>query len=132
MVIGSFGSVSLDPPLVQFMPAKESGTWSRIKKTGKYCVNVLGEHQLDLSNSFFNKDKDPFEAIQWSESTLGSPIIEDCIAWIDCSIGDVHEAGDHYIVIGEVHGIGASEKDDGPLLFLGGSYGSFNEDIGGN
>ncbi len=41
MVIGSFGSVSLDPPLVQFMPAKESGTWSRIKKTGKYCVNVL-------------------------------------------------------------------------------------------
>ena len=65
------------------------------------------------------------------ESTLGLPIIEDCIAWIDCLIGDVHEAGDHYIVIGEVHGIGASEKDDG-LLFLGGSYGSFNEDIGGN
>ena len=75
MVIGSFGSVSLDPPLVQFMPAKESGTWLRIKKTGRYCVNVLGEHQLDLSNSFFNKDKDPFEAIHWSESTLGSPII---------------------------------------------------------
>ena len=57
------------------------------------------------------------------------PIIEDCIAWIDCLIGDVHEAGDHYIAV-EVHGIGASEKDDG-LLFLGGSYGSFNEDIGG-
>ena len=132
MVIGSFGSVSLDPPLVQFMPAKESGTWSRIKKTGRYCVNVLGEQQLDLSNSFFNKDKDPFEAIHWSESTLGSPIIEGCVAWIDCLIGDVHEAGDHYIVIGEVQGIGATEKDEGPLLFLGGGYGSFNKDIGGD
>ena len=132
MVIGSFGSVSLDPPLVQFMPAKESGTWSRIKKTGRYCVNVLGEQQLDLSNSFFNKDKDPFEAINWSESTLGSPIIEGCVAWIDCLIGDVHEAGDHYIVIGEVQGIGATEKDEGPLLFLGGAYGSFNKDIGGD
>ena len=132
MVIGSFGSVSLDPPLVQFMPAKESGTWSRIKKTGRYCVNVLGEQQLDLSNSFFNKDKDPFEAIHWSESTLGSPIIEGCVAWIDCLIGDVHEAGDHYIVIGEVQGIGATEKDEGPLLFLGGAYGSFNKDIGGD
>ena len=132
MVIGSFGSVSLDPPLVQFMPAKESGTWLRIKKTGRYCVNVLGEHQLDLSNSFFDKDKDPFEAIHWSESTLGSPIIEGCVAWIDCLIGDVHEAGDHYIVIGEVQGIGATEKDEGPLLFLGGAYGSFNKDIGGD
>ena len=132
MVIGSFGSVSLDPPLVQFMPAKESGTWSRIKKTGRYCVNVLGEQQLDLSNSFFNKDKDPFEAINWSESTLGSPIIEGCVAWIDCLIGDVHEAGDHYIVIGEVQGIGATEKDEGPLLFLGGAYGSFNKDIRGD
>jgi len=132
MVIGSFGSVSLDPPLVQFMPAKESETWSRIKKTGRYCVNVLGEQQLDLSNSFFNKDKDPFEAINWSESTLGSPIIEGCVAWIDCLIGDVHEAGDHYIVIGEVQGIGATEKDEGPLLFLGGAYGSFNKDIGGD
>ena len=132
MVIGSFGSVSLDPPLVQFMPAKESGTWSRIKKTGRYCVNVLGEQQLDLSNSFFNKDKDPFEAIHWSESTLGSPIIEGCVAWIDCLIGDVHEAGDHYIVIGEVKAIGATEKDEGPLLFLGGVYGSFNKDIGGD
>ena len=132
MVIGSFGSVSLDPPLVQFMPAKESGTWLRIKKTGRYCVNVLGEHQLDLSNSFFNKDKDPFEVIHWSESTLGSPIIEGCVAWIDCLIGDVHEAGDHYIVIGEVKAIGATEKDEGPLLFLGGAYGSFNKDIGGD
>ena len=132
MVIGSFGSVSLDPPLVQFMPAKESGTWSRIKKTGRYCVNVLGEQQLDLSNSFFNKDKDPFETIHWSESTLGSPIIEGCVAWIDCLIGDVHEAGDHYIVIGEVKAIGATEKDEGPLLFLGGAYGSFNKDIGGD
>ena len=132
MVIGALGSVSLDPPLVQFMPAKESGTWSRIKKTGRYCVNVLGEQQLDLSNSFFNKDKDPFEAIHWSESTLGSPIIEGCVAWIDCLIGDVHEAGDHYIVIGEVKAIGATEKDEGPLLFLGGAYGSFNKDIGGD
>ena len=85
-----------------------------------------------MSNSFFNKDKDPFEAIHWSESTLGSPIIEGCVAWIDCLIGDVHEAGYHYIVIGEVQGIGATEKDEGPLLFLGGAYGSFNKDIGGD
>ena len=54
------------------------------------------------------------------------------LAMDDCLIGDVHEAGDHYIVIGEVKAIGATEKDEGPLLFLGGAYGSFNKDIGGD
>ena len=44
----------------------------------------------------------------------------------------MYDAGDHYIVIGEVQGIGASDEEDGPLLFLGGSYGSFNKDLGGN
>ena len=130
MVIGSFGSVSLDPPLVQFMPAKESQTWARIRQTGKYCVNVLSDRQLDLSNSFFNKEKNPFDEIKWSESSLGSPIIENCVAWIDCLIGEVHEAGDHCIVIGEVQNMGTGNSEQGPLLFLGGKYGSFSEDLG--
>ncbi len=127
MVIGSFGSVSLNPPLVQFMPGKESATWARIAQTGSYCVNVLSENQLDLSNSFFNKEKDPFDAIEWREGLTGSPIINGCTAWIDCEISEVHEAGDHYIVIGKVRDIGSEGSDDGPLLFLGGAYGSFDE-----
>ncbi|HJM29323.1 MAG TPA: flavin reductase family protein, partial [Acidimicrobiales bacterium] len=127
MVIGSFGSVSLDPALVQFMPAKGSKTWERIAATGNYCVNVLNEKQLPLSNSFFDKEKDPFNAIEWREGTTGSPIIKDCVAWVDCVIGDIHDAGDHYIVIGEVQEIGCENQTDGPLLFLGGSYGSFTE-----
>ena len=126
MVIGSFGSVSLDPPLVQFLPGKESATWKRISSTGKYCVNVLGESQLDLSNSFFNKEIDPFDAIDWTPGPTGSPIISGCVAWVDCSIQAVHEAGDHYIVIGAVDGMGVGESEAQPLLFLGGAYGSYN------
>ncbi len=126
MVIGSFGSVSLDPPLVQFLPGKESATWKRISSTGKYCVNVLSGSQLDLSNSFFNKETDPFDAIDWTSGPTGSPIISGCVAWIDCSIEAVHEAGDHYIVIGAVEGMGLGESEAQPLLFLGGAYGSYN------
>ena len=125
MVIGSFGSVSLDPPLVQFMPGKESATWKRIHATGSYCVNVLGEGQLDLSNSIINKEVDPFEAIDWTPGPTGSPIIPGCVAWIDCSIEAIHEAGDHHIVVGAVIGMGEGNSEDKPLLFLGGSYGSF-------
>ena len=125
MVIGSFGSVSLDPPLVQFMPGRQSETWKRIHASGSYCVNVLGENQLDLSNSFFNKEVDPFEAIDWTAGPTGSPIIAGCVAWIDCSIEAIHEAGDHYIVVGAVEAMGEGTSGNEPLLFLGGAYGSF-------
>ena len=95
MVIGSFGSVSLDPPFGAVHARKESATWKRIHATGSYCVNILGQNQLDLSNSFFNKEVDPFEAIDWAAGPTGSPIIAGCVAWIDCSIEAIHEAGDH-------------------------------------
>ena len=90
-------------------------------------MNVLNEKQLELSNSFFDKSKDPFDSIEWRKEATGSPVIKDCVAWVDCSIGDIHDAGDHYIVIGEVQRIGSENQKDGPLLFLGGSYGSFTE-----
>ena len=127
MVIGSFGSVSLDPPLVQFMPTTNSGTWARIRPTGAYCVNVLGDDQLDLSNSFFNKDVDPFDAIDWRPGPTGSPIIEGCLAWIDCDIDTVYEGGDHHIVVGKVRDLGTSDSEAGPLLFFKGGYGQFGE-----
>jgi 3-hydroxy-9,10-secoandrosta-1,3,5(10)-triene-9,17-dione monooxygenase reductase component len=123
MVIGSFGSVSLDPPLVQFMPAIDSSTWPRIEATGSYCVNVLGDDQLDLSNSFFAKSADPFAAANWEAGPTGSPIIAGCVAWIDCEIDAVHRGGDHLIVIGAVKAMGEGDSDAGPLLFLGGKYG---------
>lgn len=125
IVIGSFGSVSLEPPLVQFMPAKTSGTWARIERSGAYCVNVFGSDQLDLCNSFFDKSKDPFDAIEWRPGPTGSPIIEGALAHIDCEIDAAHDAGDHYIVVGRVVDLGVGDSDAGPLLFFRGGYGDF-------
>ena len=126
MVIGSFGSVSLDPPLVQFMPTVDSNTWARIRPTGSYCVNVLGDDQLDLCNSFFVKDVDPFDAIDWTPGPTGSPVIDGCLAWIDCDIDAVHEAGDHHIVVGAVRALDVGTSDGGPLLFFRGGYGTYD------
>lgn len=125
MVIGSFGSVSLDPPLVQFMPAKTSTSWTRIERSGAYCVNVLGSHQLDLCNSFFDKSKDPFDAIDWRPGPSGSPIVEGSLAYIDCTIDAVHDAGDHLIVVGAVLGMDVLDDTAGPLLFFRGGYGDY-------
>ena len=126
MVIGSFVSVSLDPPLVGFLPGKTSRTWPQIEGSGAFCVNVMGDDQLDLCNSFFKKEVDPFTTCNWTTGETGSPVIEGALATIDCHIHEVVDAGDHVMVFGRVTDMDCA--DDGkPLVFFGGGYGTFGE-----
>ena len=124
MVIGSFVSVSMEPPLVGFLPGKDSNTWKKMENENKFCVNVLSDQQENLANAFFRKENDPWEVIPWYESAEGLPAIEGSLASIDCSLFSVVEAGDHWFVTGQV--LGAKIMETGsPLLFLGGSYGQY-------
>ena len=128
MVIGSFVSVSMDPPLVGFLPGKNSHTWPRIEISGSFCVNVLSDSQEDLSNAFFRKDGDPWEKTGWVPAVSGSPAIPSCLAAIDCAIHDVVDAGDHWFVLGRVTDL--SYVDEGlPLVFLGGRYGGYRPPV---
>jgi len=126
MAIGSFSSVSLDPPLVMFCPAKSSSTWSRIRQSGSFCVNVLGHHQKDTCGQFAGKDPDKFAGVQWSAGPTGSPVIADSIAWIDCEIHAIHDGGDHDIVVGLVKALDG-DAHHGPLLFFKGGYGRYED-----
>ena len=120
----SFSSVSLDPPLVLFIPAKTSRAWPLIQRSGKFCVNFLAADQAGLSNLMASRGIDKFADVKWSPSPVtGSPVLEGALAHIDCSIHAVHEAGDHYVVIGRV--VDLITRDDGPqdpLLFYRGEY----------
>ncbi len=124
MVVGSFTSVSLDPPLVAFFPAKSSSSWPRIEQAGKFCVNVLASDQQALCGQFAAKGSDKFSGVSHRVSANGSPILDGVVAWIDCALEAVHEAGDHYIVLGRVIALEASAPGK-PLLFFQGSYGEF-------
>jgi flavin reductase (DIM6/NTAB) family NADH-FMN oxidoreductase RutF len=121
LAVGSFTSISLDPPLVGFFPAKGSSSWPKIQDTGRFCVNVLGAHQIDLSRHFASKHPDKFADISHSVSPSGLPLIDHSVAWIDCRIHSVQEIGDHYLVVGAVEGMGALEGQN-PLIFLGSGY----------
>lgn len=125
MVVGSFTSVSLDPPLVAFFPDKSSSSWPKIERTGHFCVNILGHDQLELCRRFASKAENKFEGVSHRLGSTGAPILDDVVAWIDCTLHAVHEAGDHYIVLGEVKTLGV-ERGCGPLLFFQGGYGHFN------
>ena len=125
LAVGSFTSVSLEPPLVAFCPGKTSTSWPKIEPSGSFCVNILAEDQEDLCWVFAGKSDDKFQALGWRPSALGAPILEDVLAWIDCRIEAVHEAGDHYVVIGRVQDLSVGREHAGPLVFYRGGYGRF-------
>ncbi len=126
LAVGSFFSVSLDPPLVGFCVGKTSTSWGTIEEAGHFVVNVLAHDQSELSNVFAGKSEDKFAGVEWKPGPgHGSPRIEGCLAHIDCSLESVLDAGDHIIVLGRVHHLDVSETAPGPLLFFRGGYGRF-------
>jgi flavin reductase (DIM6/NTAB) family NADH-FMN oxidoreductase RutF len=124
LAVGSFFSVSLDPPLVGFCVGKSSSSWATIKPAGHFVVNVLSESQGGVSGQFSSKAEDKFEGVDWTPAVAtGGPRLDDCIAHIDCTLEAIYDGGDHDIVIGRVRGLGVDRDEDGPLLFFKGSYG---------
>ena len=130
--IGSFTSVSLEPPLVGFLPMVTSERWAAIRATGSFCVNVLGSNQGDLCWQFAKSSiEHPFEGVDWTPSPItGSPILPGAIAWIDCRISQVVPAGDHVFVMGRVLDLEHvhPDLDPVPLLFYRGKVGRFSLD----
>ena len=119
----SFMSVSLEPPLVLFSPAKTSRAWPQIQRSGTFCVNFLAADQADLSNTMASRGVDKFAGLPWSPSPgTGAPLLEGTLGHVDCTIHAVHEAGDHYVVIGRVVDLAATSAPGEPLLFFEGRY----------
>lgn len=124
LAVGSFASLSLEPPQVLFCPGKQSSTWPKIQQSGAFCVNILAEDQEDVCRVFASSAADKFAEVGWKKSGNGSPIIDGVLAYVDCSVGEVVEAGDHYVVIGAVHDLEV-RHEGGPLLFFRGGYGRY-------
>lgn len=122
--VGSFASLSLDPPQVLFCAGKTSSTWPKIEASGKFCVNVLADDQEDICRVFASKATDKFAEIGWKHTGNGSPVIAGVLAYIDCDIAQVIESGDHFIVIGSVTDLDVLHEG-GPLVFFRGGYGRF-------
>jgi len=125
MTCQSFTSVSLDPPLVAFLPMKNSRAFAAIRLTRKFCVNFLAADQTDLSNSFASLAEDKFAGVDWKPTNSGMPLLDGIVGWVDCTVHGVHEAGDHYLVIGKVDDLGQGDAAQ-PLLFHQGKYRTAN------
>ncbi len=123
MTANSFASVSLDPPLVLWSPAKSSSRHLSFINAGHFCIHVLGQEQRDLCMRFV-KDGLDFKDLSTTETPNGAPLIKGCLAHFECSLSATHDAGDHTIIVGHVDA--ASARDGEPLVYSSGGFGRFN------
>lgn len=124
LVVGTFASVSLDPPLVSFMPMKTSRTFQKLRTCDSLCINILGGEQQAEMLAIAQRWENKLDGIDWYPSPSGDPILKNSIAWVDTTIADVVEAGDHWIVLCAVADLQVTNSVS-PLLFFQGGYGSF-------
>ena len=104
-------------------PAKSSTSWPRIVAAGAFCVNILAEHQEALCRTFAVSGGDKFAGVGWHPGTAGTPVLEGTLAWVECRLEAIYEAGDHELVVGKVLDLGV--REGAPLLFYRGGFGHF-------
>lgn len=117
----SFASLSLEPALVTFSPARTSSTWPLLRRAGSFTVNVLPAGHQHLAGQFARSGADKFAGVSHTASPLGNPILDDALAWIDCELHAEYDGGDHTIVVAAVRHLSA-RQDAEPLVFFKGRY----------
>ncbi|ACL39760.1 flavin reductase domain protein FMN-binding [Pseudarthrobacter chlorophenolicus A6] len=122
----SFASLSLEPALVTFNPARTSSTWPVLRDAGSFTVNILPAEHQHLAGQFARSGTDKFAGVSHTSSPLGNPILDDALAWIDCELHAEHDGGDHTIVVASVRHLSA-RTDAEPLLFFKGRYAGLSQ-----
>ena len=120
LTVNAFMSVSLEPPLVLISIDKKAETHPLLLEARRFCVNILSEDQKSISDKFASKQADKFEGLSYRTGATGAPILDGAIAWIDCTVVETYEGGDHTLFLGEVKDLEA--RGGKPLLFYGGKY----------
>ena len=131
MTVSSFNTVSLDPPLILFSILNTARALPEWLAAHDFCINVLGEEQSLLSTHFARAQSDKWKDIPWKQGDVADvPVLEDCIAQLECRRWQHYPGGDHTIVVGRVVSFSYRHSEHlRPLVFCGGRYRSLDSDI---
>ena len=121
LTANSFTSVSLEPPLLLFCLDRRSQSLPAFEGCETFAVNVLHAGQEALSARFGRRDPARFEGVDWAPGATGAPVLNDAMAVFEARRRDVHDGGDHLILVGEVLAFRADDAFD-PLVFFQGRY----------
>jgi len=122
LTVTAFTSVSLKPPLILVCIDKAANTHAWFSPKSRFVVNLLAENQDRISSLFASKSvQDRFAGIAFKPNKHRIPVIDGCLATLECEVENLHEGGDHTIFVGAV--LDATAREGKPLLYYGGSYG---------
>jgi 3-hydroxy-9,10-secoandrosta-1,3,5(10)-triene-9,17-dione monooxygenase reductase component len=127
LTVNSFSSLSLDPPLVLWSLRHASPSIAAFDHAPYFAVNVLGQHQIELSRRFASSGRDKFASGHWAVGAGGAPVLEDCVAAFECQLVSQQDAGDHVLFIGRV--LRLRESPHPPLVYHGGRYRRLGETL---
>lgn len=125
MTANSFTSLSLEPPLVMWAPARSSARHALFSEAKFWSVHVLGAEQFDICQRFTRNGKG-FLDLPHDLTPEGSPIIRGTAARFDCETWASHDGGDHTVMIGRVLRATTGGPADYPLVFADGKFGHFS------
>jgi len=128
MTATSFSSVSMDPPQILVCINKTADTGDAVLEGKTFAVNILKADQQEISNQFAGgaSQEERFANVEWHEGETGSPVIDDALASIECTVVDQVLAGTHWVVIGEVQAVTCREGN--PLLYYNSGYRELQND----
>jgi len=124
LTANAFMSVSLSPPLVLLCVARSASSCAAMERATHFALHVLSEAQRHLSRAFAESaadGRDKFADVRWTPSVSGVPLIEGCLARLECRVFQRLELGDHLGIVGHVDAALADERTP-PLGYFRGSY----------
>jgi len=128
ITVSSLCSLSLQPPLVLVCIARTAKSHAAIRDRRSFGVNILRADQAALANRAAGRAGERgawLEGVAWRTEATGAPILRDCLGWLDCSLVDQPDGGDHTIYIGRVEAAGGS--DGPPLVWFHSGYRALGE-----
>lgn len=122
LVVGTFASVSMDPPLVSLMVRTGSRSYDAVRQVGRFTANILASDQGHLSRSLAGWSADKFRDVPIDAHEEGALVLGGCLAWADCCIEREVEAGDHTIVLATPLELAVARPTARPLVFAQSAY----------
>jgi flavin reductase (DIM6/NTAB) family NADH-FMN oxidoreductase RutF len=123
MTASSFCSVSLRPPLILVCVNRAARTHAAIAEQQAFGVHILRrgmEEICDRCAGFVGEEAHLLSDLNWRTEVTGAPILDDTLAWVDCSLWNTYDGGDHTIYVGQVQAAGVGEGE--PLLWFERGY----------
>ena len=124
LTVSAFTSVSPSPPLIMVCIDHGNTSYPLFEQAGTvFAVNILPRDKMELSNRFaWLKDEERFDEGEWQTAVTGAPVLEDALAWLDCTIYARFAAGTHTIYVGEVQASNVPRPEEEPLIYWNRGY----------